>query len=348
MSEYLTEAQSWWQGLSSETQGNIRIAGILFVAFVAGNILGRMTFRLLNSRNFDAALRLPGSAASPPETPHGITPSFLAGWLVCLTVWGGAAWWFAGHLGRTDVAERLSLVMSRTWAVAGILVVILAVASVLARRLADALRDRHPAPDAASAGRYGAAPKNGLADGAAAAVYVLVALVVLLITADMFDWPLTRSSAQALWQLAQKLLTVAATLLIGLLGARWARDIVAEPTSSAEKRAGQYTGLGIVVISLVLSLGVLLSNAHLMLGIMVIAILGLAVWLCRGYLPDIMAGLQLRAQKIHEVWFDGAAWQVSDIGFLTTQVCKEGAVHSVRNRVVLDARMHGTAQVAAR
>lgn len=349
MSDYFNEIQAWHHSLPMETQTGIRAGGILFLAFVAGVFLGKMAARILGARNFDAALRLPGSTAPTPETPPGITPTFLAGLLVCLTVWAAAAWWLAGQLGRFDLADRIGLVISRAWAVAGILIVTLALAGVLAQRLVDGLREWRPAPDHGTPRNGLTPPKSGAADAVAAGVYVLVALLVLLIAADMFDWPLTRSSAEALWQLAQKLLTVAATLFIGLLGARWARDLVAEPAATAEKRAGQYTGLGILCIALVLSLGVLLSNANLLLGVLVLAVLALALWLCRGYLPDIVAGLQLRAQKIREVWFDGVAWQVAEVGFLTTQVCREGAVHSVQNRLVLDARLHGApAELTAR
>ena len=53
----------------------------------------------------------------------------------------------------------------------------------------------------------------------------IVVLLGLLVTADLFDWPLTRSSAQALWQFAQHFMVAGAALLIGSLGARWARDL---------------------------------------------------------------------------------------------------------------------------
>ena len=39
--------------------------------------------------------------------------------------------------------------------------------------------------------------------------------------------------------------------------------------------------------------------------------------------------------------FEGAAWQVADVGFLSSHVCRDGAVHRIQNRAVLDARMHG-------
>jgi hypothetical protein len=51
--------------------------------------------------------------------------------------------------------------------------------------------------------------------------------------------------------------------------------------------------------------------------------------------------LQLRAHKVREVWFDGEAWQVAEVGFLTTQVGRGGDFCRLQNRRVLEARMHG-------
>jgi hypothetical protein len=97
----------------------------------------------------------------------------------------------------------------------------------------------------------------------------------------------------------------------------------------------------------VLAVAVLLSSAGLLVGLAALAVLGFLLWLVRGHLPDVAAGLQLRAHKVREVVFDGAAWQVSEVGFLTTQVGRAGEFCRVKNRLVLDARMHGTATQAA-
>ena len=40
-------------------------------------------------------------------------------------------------------------------------------------------------------------------------------------------------------------------------------------------------------------------------GIAALALLGLLLWLGRGHLADITAGLQLRVHKVREVWLDG-------------------------------------------
>jgi hypothetical protein len=49
---------------------------------------------------------------------------------------------------------------------------------------------------------------------------VLSALLVLLVAADSFDWPLTLNPALALWQPDQHLLTAGAALFLCCLGAR--------------------------------------------------------------------------------------------------------------------------------
>jgi hypothetical protein len=181
-----------------------------------------------------------------------------------------------------------------------------------------------------------------------AGVYGLAVLLALLIAADLFDWPLTRSSTLALWQLAQNLLIAGAALLIGGLGARWARDLVtAEAATSPEKRAGQYTALGIVGATTLLAVAVLLSSAGLAIGLAALAVLGLLLWMVRGYLPDVTAGFQLRAHKLREVWFDGALWQVTEVGFLSTQVCKAGEFHQLQNRLVLETVLHAAPAAAS-
>jgi hypothetical protein len=172
-----------------------------------------------------------------------------------------------------------------------------------------------------------------------------------LIAADSFDWPLTRSSALALWQFAQHLLVAGAALFIGGLGARWAHDLVAPSagTPSPEKRAGQYTALVIVAASTMLAVTALLSSAGVLIGLASLALLGLLLWLVRAHLPDVMAGLQLRAHAAREVWFDGEAWKIVEVGLLTTQVGRAGAFSPVQNRLVLEALMHGApAEAAAR
>ncbi len=283
------------------------------------------------------------------EAEHGITPTFIAGLLVRLTVWAGAAWWLAHKHDRVELANTLVLVLKRTWMLATVLTTALAVGSLLARRLMDCLRGPPKAGGAGLPSRNEtAATRWDVAGMLGAGVYSLIVLLVLMIAADVFDWPLTRTSALALWHLAQNLLVAGAALLIGSLGARWARDLSSvEGASSSEKRAGQYTGLSIMATTTFLAVAVLLSSAGLLIGLAALAILALLLWLVRGYLPDVTAGLQLRVHNVREVWFDGEPWQVAAVGLLTTQVGRRGEFCRLQNRVVLEARMQGAPSEAA-
>lgn len=335
--------QTWWQSMTPEMQGACRDGGVVLMALLAGQILGAMVARALRAVNFDAALRLPSSSPSSPTAGHSITPALIAGVLVRLTIWAAAAWWLAQRHDRLELASALGLVINRTWALATVLLAALGLGSLLAHRVMECLQGLSNAGSEPLTSRNGVAMSSkGTAGAVGAMVYGLVMLLTLLIAADFLDWPLTRSSAQALWQLAQNLLIAGTALCIGSLGARWARDIMLlDGATSPEKRAGQYTALIIVAGTTVLAVALLLSSGGVLLGVAALAFLGLLLWLVRGYLPDIGAGLQLRAHKVGEVWFDGSPWHVGEVGLLTTEVSHGGQFSRVQNRIVLDARMHG-------
>jgi hypothetical protein len=160
------------------------------------------------------------------------------------------------------------MVINRTWAFAAIVLAALTVASLLARRLMECL---HGPAKPEAWGRNGNGNGNGAqrwdaAGAVGAGVYLVVVLLALLFTADVFDWPLTRTSALALWEFAQHLLVAVAALFIGALGARWARDLASgEGAVTPEKRAGQYTAVGIMGGTTVLAVLVLLSGAGVLI-----------------------------------------------------------------------------------
>jgi hypothetical protein len=332
----LDELRPWLDNLTPETRVALREGSVILAALLCGHFLGSMVGRRLRARNFDALLLPPGSSSSVRQASHGFTPTTVAGLLVRLTIWGAAAGWVAHQHGYGEWAGTLKSIINRTWALAAVLVVTLWLGSLLANAVIDCLKE-------GSGSRNGTAGSaRNVAGAVAAAVYGLVILLALLSTADFFDWPLTRSSALALWQFAQHLLTAGAALLIGYLGAVWARELVTlEGAASPEIRAGQYTGLGIVAATTMLAVAVLLSSAGVFFGLATLAILGLGLWLVRGHLPDVAAGLQLRANQVQEVWFDGEPWQVSEVGLVATQVARAGEFRRAQNRVVLEARMHG-------
>ena len=340
----LDELQTWWQSTTPETQAALQDVSVVIAALFIGYFLGAMVARILRARRFDAALRLPGSSPPDPEANRGITPTAIAGFLVCMSVWAGAAWWVAQKHGQVELASTLKLIITRTWGLATLLVAFLTMGSLLARRLIDCLQGLPSEESNASPSRSAAAiPHRGIASAVGAGAYVLVLVLVLLVAADSFDWPLTRSASAALWQFAQQLLAAVSALFIGGLGARWARDIVTlEGAASPEKRVGQYTAAAIVATTTVLAVAVLLFGSGVLMGVAALVVVGFLLWSVRGHLPDVSAGLQLRAHKVVEVQLDGAPWQVAEIGLLTTVLGRAGDFCRLKNRAVLEASLHGT------
>jgi hypothetical protein len=335
----LEQLQNWWQNAAPQVEPVLREGGVIVVALLAGHFVGAMVSRALGARNFDATLRLPGS--SPPAPGAGITPTLLAGLLVRLTVWGALLGWLARQHGQPEIASTVALVLSRAWALGSVLVMTLALASLLAHRVMECLQG--PAKVEAVPSRNGAGTSNRSVAGAVGAgVYGLVVLLALLIAADFFDWPLTRSTALALWQLAQHLLTAGAALLVGYLGARWARELgTGEAGAAPEQRAGHFTALAILGATTMLAVAVLVSSAGVVFGLATLAVLGFVLWLVRDHLPDVAAGLQLRLHRVREVWLEGDSWTVSEVGLLTTEVSRAGQFSRLPNRRVLAARLHG-------
>jgi hypothetical protein len=342
------ELEGWWQNTTPEMQSGIRQVGIVLLALLGGHFFGGLVTRALRARNFDAVLRLPGASPVGPEARHGFTPTLVAGLLVRLTIWGAAVMWLARQHDKIELASTLGLIITRTWALATILVTTLGLASLLAQRVIDCVQGFTKVESAPS--RNGpTTSQRGLPGALGVGVYGLVVLLALLVTADMFDWPLTRTSAAALWQLAQHLLTACAALLVGCLGARWARDLATpDGAASPEKRAGQYTALAIVGGTTVLAVAVLFTSTGLIFGLAALALLGALFWLVRDHLPDVSAGLQLHGHKVREVWLGGESWKVDQVGLLSSEVSRADQVCRVHNRKVLEARLHGTPVAAAR
>ena len=351
----LHELETWWQNMTPEMQAAAREGGLVVAMLLGGHLFGGVVARVLRDRNFDAALRMPGYWPTGPEGGHRITAAGLAGLLVRLTVWAAAAFWLAQRHDKPELASTLGLIVNRTWALAAILVTALGLASLLAHRVIDCLNVPSKAGSDALAYRNGSPGSHGgpaggsLVGAVGAAVYGLVVLLALLVAADLFDWPLTRSSALALWQLSQHLLTAGFALLIGFLGARWARDLVTpESAASAGQRVAQYTALAIVAATTILAVAVLLTNTSLLFGLAALVLLGLAIWLVRGHLPDVSAGLLLLGHKVGEVWLDGESWEVARVGLLSTELTRAGQFCRIQNRQVLEACVHAVSAQAGR
>src|SRR6516225_4975582 len=95
----LHELETWWQNVTPEMQSAIRQVGVVLAALWGGHFLGGLVTRVLRAKNFDAVLRLPGAAPIVAEFRHGFTPTWVAGVLVRLSVWAGAAVWLARQHG---------------------------------------------------------------------------------------------------------------------------------------------------------------------------------------------------------------------------------------------------------
>jgi hypothetical protein len=339
------DLQNWWQSwspnITPETMALLQQVGVGLGALVGGYLLGSAVARFLRVHDLDAALGLASTSAGSAGRP-GFTPSFVCGMLVRLTVWGAAASWLARQHGSGDMAGTIGLVINRAWALAGVLIAAFALAGFVTRRLLDCLKTL---PAANSTNRNGTAgPFQGIAGAIAAGVYGLVLLLSLLVMADLFDWPLTRTSLTAMWAFTQNLLIAGGALLIGGLGARWAREMVtAETNVSPEKLAAQYTALGIVAVSTILAVSVLLSGAGLLFALAALATLGVGLWLVRRRLPDVMAGLVLRAHNVTEVKVEGDPWKVAEVGLVSSEVRRAGASNRLGNREVLASRLEKVA-----
>jgi hypothetical protein len=336
----LHELETWWQNVTPEMQSAIRQVGVVLAALWGGHFLGGLVTRVLRAKNFDAVLRLPGAAPIVAEFRHGFTPTWVAGVLVRLSVWAGAAVWLARQHGMPELASTVGLGITRTWALVTILASALALAGLFAQRVIDCVQGVSK-PEAISSRNGPTTSPRGLAAALGVAVYGIVVLLALLVSADLFDWPLTRTSAAALWQLAQHLLTACAALLIGCLGARWARELMTlETAPSPERCAGLYTGLAIVAGTTILAVAMLLTSTGLILALAGLILLGLLFWWVRRDLPDVFAGLQLHSHRVREVWVNGESWKVDQVGLLSSEVSRADEVHRVPNRKVLDARLH--------
>ena len=337
----LNDLQSWWNGLPPETRAYVWDGCVAFAALVGGFIIAGMVARTLRGLNFDGAFDLSGGGPGGGPVGRGFTPTRAVGLLVRLTVWAGTVWWFLGKYGRPDLAESLRLIGGRVWALIAMLAGTLVVGGLVSRRVTDLIQGSLTGSNGTA--RTGTTPNRNVAGAVGAAVYGLVLVLGILAAADAFDWPLSRTAAAGLWQLGQQLLTAGAALLIAYLAARWAREL-ATPTGpvTPELRAGQYVGLVLIGGAAIGGVTALLSSRGILIAMLALPILGGLLWLARGYIPDVKAGLTLRKKKVGQVWIEGIACRVDGVGLLTSEVGQGNETGRVPNRMVLEAAGHGS------
>jgi hypothetical protein len=323
----LEQLQSWWENLTPEMRGYILDGAVALGALLGGHWLGKLVGRFLRAGRFNALFRVTKEVPGGSDDDHLITPTRLAALLVRLTVWAFAASWLLPKYGQPELAESISSKIGPVWAVAAGLAAALAVAGLLARRVVECLE---------GANRFGAGPARSVAGAVGAGIYAVVLLLTFLTAADYFDWPQTRTAAAALWQLALHLLTAGAAVLVGYIGILWARETTAQGASTALQPA-QQIALGIVAVTTGLAVALLLFGSGMGVGAAILVGAAALLYLARGRLHDVTAGLKLRRGKVGTVWFDGTPWQVEQIGVLRCRVGRNGENYKVPNRQVLEA-----------
>jgi|GEM_PF-2159049 len=328
----LDEARSFWQNLNPQYRGYVLEGALALAALLGGHMLGAFVKRFLRARRFDSIFRMTGQIPGQPPDDHGFTPTPLAGHLVRLTVWAFAAAWLLRQHDRPDIADTITKIIGPVWAIAAGLAVTLAVAGLLTRRVMECLESGAPLT-----GNRTGAPSRTVAGAAGAGIYVLVLLFMLLTAADYFDWPQTRNALADVWQLALRLLTAGAAVLVGYLGARWAREFATPQSAASDVQPAQRTALAIVVGSTALAVALLVFTSGLGLGVAALVVIAALVFLGRGRLADAIAGLKLKKAKVGTVWFEGVPWQVEQVGFLQSDVSRDGTSYKVANQLVLEA-----------
>jgi hypothetical protein len=270
-----------------------------------------------------------------------LTPTGVAVALVRLTVWAAAVWWLADSYGWLRLARALEQIVGEVWKLALVVAVVLFLGRLVTQRLIDCLQSL---PLGESLEVWLPKPGAGESRSAATAlagvvVYGLVALVALLVAADLFGWRQTATALLAVWHLALHSVTAAIAVLIGWLGARWARSpaLPDAGTPSPAAQAGHYTALGILAGTTLLAVAVLTGHAGPLFGLAILAVLAIALWPSREYVPDVTAGIQLKAHQVRQVCLDGVVFQVSEVGLLTSQLSHNGDRLTRRNRHVLEA-----------
>ncbi len=356
MSESLREwwltLQAWWQDLTPGSQAFLRGVAVLLGAFFAGQIAGRNVFRRLRDRGFDASLRPPwlpptgeGPARAWPFTPAGLVSG-----LVCCTAWGAGVWWLATDHGGVPLARALEWAAGRVWSLAAVLIVALYLARFLAGQVIECLRGAPLSEKVESwlprAGEGREPRVSGVPALAGTAVYGVVFLLVLLIAADLFGWALTGSVVAGVWFLLLHAVTAGVALLIGWLGYRWALGLTFSEVEAAPPpaRAAHYTALGILAGTTLLAIALLASTLQGVVGVGFVLLLAFVLWPLRGYVPEVWAGILLKVQKVQHVRLDGEIAQVEEVGLLTTRLRRQEEQVSLRNRLVLEAHLHGASK----
>ena len=347
--DFWRSAQETWPALPPAAQLAVRAAGVFATALVAARAAGWLAGRRLRAARFDAAFRRPWSppAAGTRADPHPATPTRLVTGLVRLTVWGGGLWALAQLSGWTDLARRLEWAVGRVWALAAAILAALYLSRLLTERLVEAVQasplkatfDGWPAPAAGREARGGgpAVVAGLLVDGVAV-------LLVLLVAAELTGLALAGEALAAAWHLALHVFTAGVALLIGWVGARAARAQAVADAGPVSPPAGfgSYAAASVMGAAALLAVLLLAGNLPTYFGLVLLVLVVMLVWPAQRWLPDVYAGVLLRAHRVKEVRMDGDTYPVGAVGLVQAQLSHPEGPRARRNRDVLEAHLAGT------
>jgi hypothetical protein len=343
-------AQESWQALVPEAQVGLRAAGVFAITLVAARAAGWLVGRRLRADHFDAAFRrpwapTPAAGRSDPNPPTTPTPTRLVTGLVRWTVWAGGLWALAYLHGWTELTHQIEWVAGRVWALTAAVLTALYLSRLFTAALVEVVRVT-PLRDKFDGWQQPAAVGREARPGGPAVVMGFVAdgvmvLLVLLIAADLTGLALAGEALAAAWHLVLHLFTAGVALLIGWFAARSVRAQSAADAAPASTPAGfgSYTASIVLGAAALLAILLMAGNFPTYVGLVLLVVLGMLAWPAQRWLPDVYAGVLLRAQHVKEVRIDGGTYPVGPVGLLQTQLTYPEGVQTRGNRVVLDAHL---------
>ena len=354
----------WWYELSDPGRVALRDGALLILALITALIGNRVVRHLLVVKGVDPYLRLPWSTKEPVSgkghrpAEQRLEPSAvssLVGWIFGLSILAAACWWLARVHESTALADMLWTVLVRAWEVTIVVFPALLISGWLARSVYDLMHT--PWLKGELDALFPTPPEGGgsfsetAAKGLCIVIYAAFFLFIPVAIAGLFELSSLQVLVGPAWQICARLLTALIVFVVGYLGVAWARaqarrigangDSGVPGTSNPPSPLGDQVGLGIVVATVVLALGMLVGVSSIVGALVIGCLLAFLLWPIRPYMRDLWAGLLLRHQNVKEVEIDGAMRSVKGIGPLMARLELDGEELTQRNGEVLAAVVAG-------
>jgi hypothetical protein len=352
----------WWYELSDPARVTLRNSAILIPAVIAAFVGNRVVRHLLVVKGVDKYLRLPWTTkdTAPDKAtrhePRRLEPSAvssLLGWVFALSILGASCWWLAILYDAGALADMLWTVLVRGWEVTIVVFPALLISGWLARTLYELLHTPwlkneldalFPTPPEGG-GTFSETAARGLCIVIYAAFFLLIPVAI----AGLFELSSLQGLVGPAWQICARLLTALIVFVVGYLGVAWARaqarrigtDGEGEGQEKPPSPLGDQVGLGIVVATVILALGMLVGVSSIVGALVIASLLAFLLWPIRPYMRDLWAGLLLRYQNVKEVTIDNVARTVKAVGPLMAQLERDGEEYTQRNGEVLAAFVAG-------